>query len=350
MTELENNIVFAQQKYYDGEPVISDEEFDLLWDMLKIQQPDSSLLKSIGSDTSIFPKANHLMMMGSQNKAKNEDEFRKWFSKQNSKSFIVQYKLDGASLEAQYKDGKLVKAVTRGNGTVGDDITPNAIKFIGLPKQVDQSFTGAVRGEVLMFKSDRTKYFPDMANCRNGAVGTMKQKDGAGCEHLHFISYDVYNYQCNTESEKIQFLIDNGFEPVYYHTFTDVDNIIKFRNDTNNSRNDLEYDIDGIVIKCINVNEKDLLRDRPEHQIAFKFELDRAKTHLIDIKWNQNGKTFTPVAIVNPVELCGTVVKQASLANLDRVEELMRKGLQIGSMVSISKRGEIIPYLEDVLD
>jgi DNA ligase (NAD+) len=349
MTELENNIVFAQQKYYDGEPVISDEEFDLLWDMLKIQQPDSSLLKSIGSDTSIFPKANHLMMMGSQNKAKNEAEFRKWFSKQNSKSFIVQYKLDGASLEAQYKDGKLVKAVTRGNGSVGDDITPNAIKFIGLPKEVDPSFTGAVRGEVLMFKSDRTKYFPDMANCRNGAVGTMKQKDGAGCEHLHFISYDVYNYQCNTESEKISFLIDNGFEPVYYHTFTDVDNIIKFRNDTNNSRNDLEYDIDGIVIKCINVDEKDLLRDRPEHQIAFKFELEYADTELVEVEFRQNGKTFTPVAHVRPVQLCGTTVKQASFHNMDILDDFIKRGLMIGSIVRIVKRGEIIPYVEEVM-
>jgi DNA ligase (NAD+) len=350
MTELECKVLKYQQAYYDGEPLISDDDFDVLWDKLKAQQPDSEVLKAVGSDSSIFPKAKHLMMMGSQQKCKNEIEFKKWFKKQNENLMVVQYKLDGASLELQYQKGKLIRAITRGNGEIGDDITPNVLKMKNVPKSI-LGFSGAVRGEVLLFKSTLKKHFPSMANCRNGATGTMKQKSGIGCEHLNVICYDVFGKDFDLESEKQEWLQAQGFEVAHYEMVNSAEKIVKLRNTINNEiREHLDYDIDGLVIKCNTVDDSDLKRARPEHQTAFKFQLDKYETILKDIAWEQNGKRFTPVAIVEPVEIAGATVRRASLANLDRVNDLISEGMKIGSKVELTRRGEIIPYLENVLD
>jgi DNA ligase (NAD+) len=349
MTDLENQILYYQKKYYDGEPEISDAEFDNLWDQLRSEQPDSTVLRSIGADTSLFPKANHIMFLGSQQKAKDESEFIKWSKKQNTKSFLVQLKLDGASLELQYKNGQFLKAVTRGDGTVGDDITVNVKKMKGVPMNVEPSFTGAIRAEVLMFKSDKNKYFPEMANCRNGAVGTMKQKDGKGCEHLNVISYDVFGFDNKNELQKIRWLEDNGFNSVIIYHCNTVNEIIDYRNKISSARDNLDYDIDGIVVKCIEFDPEDLKRDRPDKQIAFKFSLEFANTELLNVEFRQSGKRFTPVAHINPVQLCGTTVKQASLHNMDILNNFISQGMMIGSIIRIVKAGEIIPYVEKVV-
>jgi len=142
-----------QESYYNGEAEISDAEFDLLWDELKAIAPDNPLLKKVGKDGAVgFPKAKHLIPMGSQDKAANPGEFRSWAKKIGANSYVVQYKLDGASLELQYEKGALVKAVTRGDGTVGDDITGNALRMAGVVSRISKSFTGGVRGEVIMIR------------------------------------------------------------------------------------------------------------------------------------------------------------------------------------------------------
>ena len=135
ITELERLITGYQKTYYDGEAEIADGEFDLLWDELKSLAPDSPVINRVGggsdSDASAhtvdgFPKAKHLIPMGSQDKAANPEEFRAWAQKQNLSEMLVQYKLDGASLELQYEQGTLVRAITRGDGVIGDEITANA--------------------------------------------------------------------------------------------------------------------------------------------------------------------------------------------------------------------------------
>lgn len=348
--ELEDKILIAQKTYYDGNPTMEDDEFDLLWETLQINFPNSILLKSIGSDTSLFPKAKHLMMMGSQQKAANEDQFKKWFNKQNTKSFLVQYKIDGLSLELQYINGKLVDAVTRGDGITGDSVINNVRKIKSIPQNLKESFTGAVRGEILLYSSIRKQYFPDLANNRNGAVGILKNKIGEGCEFLNFIAYDVWGLEDTIDEEgKLEFLNRNEFTVVFYHKMRNCSDIIKVRNETNNNRKDLDYDIDGLVIKCIEFDPSDLKRDRPEKQIAFKFDLESAITELIWVDWRQNGKTITPVARVKPCSLNGTTVQNASLHNMDILDKLIAKGMQIGSMVKIVKRGEIIPYVEEIM-
>ena len=173
ITRLEKQILRYQNSYYNGEGEISDEEFDALWDRLKILDPDNSLLKKVGADNSDgFPKAEHILPMGSQEKAADPEEFAAWAEKHIYPEYLVEYKLDGASIELQYDKGIFSRAVTRGNGTVGDDITANVKKMQGIRHRLEQAgklvpVTGGIRGEVIMPREIHRKLYADKANCRN---------------------------------------------------------------------------------------------------------------------------------------------------------------------------------------
>ena len=136
ISELESLIKKYQDSYYNGEAQISDQEFDSLWDELKNLDPDNLLFQKIGADSGNFAKVHHVMPMGSQEKAANPEQFLSWAQKHVYSEYLVEYKLDGASLELQYVHGKLQKAVTRGDGSVGDDVTANAIKMQGVIKNL----------------------------------------------------------------------------------------------------------------------------------------------------------------------------------------------------------------------
>ncbi|MBR5096771.1 MAG: DNA ligase (NAD(+)) LigA, partial [Treponema sp.] len=256
--------------------------------------------------------------------------------------------LDGASLELQYQKGRLVRAVTRGDGSVGDDITANAKKMKGVQAVLKESpdFTGGVRGEVIMTHSVHKKYFSDKANCRNAANGLMKRKDGEKSEFLCLITYDALSTDGPNpfadEEEKIAWLVKNGFESVPLKICKSAQEVIDYRASVMEIRPGLEYDIDGLVVKEQTINLDDASRARPDRQIAFKFSLEEAVSVVRDVEWSENGATYTPVAIFDPVQLAGTTVQRASLANPDTLRKL---GVQIGSHVVVVKRGEIIPKI-----
>ena len=132
ISELESLITRYQKSYYDGEGEISDAEFDKLWDELKALDPENPILHKVGADSGNFQKIHHVMPMGSQEKAANPEQFLAWAEKHKYDEYLVEYKLDGASLELQYENGYLKRAVTRGDGTIGDDITANARKMGGV--------------------------------------------------------------------------------------------------------------------------------------------------------------------------------------------------------------------------
>ena len=213
---LEKLIRKYQKSYYDGEGEISDADFDKLWDELKLLDPDNAVLGKVGADSGNFDKIRHIMPMGSQEKAADPEQFLTWAEKHEYSEYLVEYKLDGASLELQFRHGNLVRAVTRGDGTGGDDITANARKMNGVigilgsedGKIVD--FTGGVRGEVIMTHQVHESKFSDKANCRNAANGLMKRKDGEGSENLTLITYDVWATEgeqpFKDEEEKITWL------------------------------------------------------------------------------------------------------------------------------------------------
>ena len=165
-----------------------------MWDKLKSLDPQNPILTRVGthSTDSGFEKATHIMKMGSQEKAANPAQFEDWAKKQGKSKFLVEEKLDGASLELQYKNGIFFKAVTRGDGEIGDDITKNALKMQGIVLKLPSPITGAVRGEVVMTHQVHSRFFSDKANCRNAANGLMKRKDGEGSEYLKVICYDAF--------------------------------------------------------------------------------------------------------------------------------------------------------------
>lgn len=354
INELVSLIKRYQDSYYNGEGEISDAEFDALWDELKKLDPSNEVFLRVGKDSGNFQKVRHIMPMGSQEKAANPDEFLSWAKKHIYPEYLVEYKLDGASLELQYENGILMRAITRGDGEIGDDITENAKKMQGVVEKLvverkrnDQQFTGGVRGEVIMTHKVHREKFSDKANCRNAANGLMKRKDGVGSENLTLITYDALctdgKSPFNDEEEKILWLEKCGFNVVPLKICKTSDEVIEYRAEVMEKRKTLDYDIDGLVVKERVINADDAKRARPDRQIAFKFSLEEAVSTLREVEWSQNGATYTPVAIFDEVELNGTKVQRASFSNPDTLRAL---NVKIGCKVVVVKRGEIIPKIE----
>ena len=337
--------------YYNEQPEISDIKYDSLEAELKDLDPENPILFKIGVDHSeLFTKREHIIPMTSQDKVTNPQDFTAWTRKRNIKRFLVQFKLDGISIELQYEKGIFKHAVTRGDGKIGDDVSINVIKMKGfIPKLIDM-FSGAVRAEVLLFHDIFDKKHSDKQNCRNAAAGLVRRKDGVGCGDLNLIFYDAISLTDNvvfaSEVKKLKWLKNQNFPTIKTKVVHKPQEVIKVREDIFNIRSTLEYDIDGLVIKGNDIDTEDMQRAKPMKQVAFKFQAEEIKTKLLDVQWSISGHNYTPVAIVEKVNLAGSNVSRASLANPNLIEEL---GIKIGSEVVISKRGDIIPKIERVI-
>lgn len=353
--ELENKLKQAQDAYYNGsEPIMSDLEYDELWDELQTKFPTSNLLFGVGADhTDGFAKVKHSIIMGSQAKANTAQDMTTFFLKNGKGAYLAQYKLDGCSIALNYENGKFMTGATRGDGTEGDDITRNVLQMKGLVKKLKDRFTGTVRGEVLLDKSVKEKYFPDMKNCRNAASGIMKHLDGSDCEKLTIRVYDA-QYLDKTKSFGTQeflqsWLQDNGFivaEYVWFDTSSmknpgqEAIELIRTEFSEYNSSN-RDYDIDGIVFKKNEIDMHDIQTEyRPKTMIALKPKFTPKESVLRDIEWCVKNGTVTPVAIFDPVEIEGSTVQRASLGNISLMEYL---GLEIGHRITVIKANMIIP-------
>jgi DNA ligase (NAD+) len=355
--------------YYNGEPEISDGEYDKLEEQFKkelektvqekneatidiIKQAEETL-ENIGKDeTDGFPKKKHILHMHSQEKVNTPDDFIKWCEKRQLKEFVVQYKLDGNSLGCIYENGEFIAGISRGDGKIGDNASNNVRKMKGFVKEIT-GFTGEIRGEVILTKKIFNEKYKEkgMKNPRNTASGIFKQKNGENCFDLEIIYYDAKlldeENNFKTEKEKIKWMCDNKIPIVETLFFNNPKEIIQYWENLNLTRKELEYDIDGIVIKNNEIDLEDQKRNKPEKQIAMKWNTEKVITTLLDVEWSRHGHNYTPIAILQPVELLGTTVKRASLANLDEIERL---GVFIGDEVVITKRGEIIPKIERVAE
>jgi DNA ligase (NAD+) len=389
IAELESGIRRHQDLYYNGQPEISDADFDALWDELAALDPRNSILAKVGEDSSDrWPKARHVMPMGSQEKASDPEAFLAWCARNPRDEYLVQYKLDGASLELQYESGRLVRAVTRGDGEVGDEITVNAVRMKGVVRELREAFTGGVRGEVLMSHEVHEKKYADKANCRNAANGLMKRKDGVGADDLEVVCYDALGNvpgggvagsrkggagrtkpgaqadqgdlfapsgatapdgesPFQDEAEKIAWLSRMGFTTVDIRVCSSPQEVIDYRAHVMDIRPGLPVDIDGLVVKAREIDAADMARARPEKQIAFKFSLEEAISTLREVEWSETGANYTPIGIIDPVRLAGTTVQRANLVNTNAIRGM---GLRIGSRVIMTKRGEIIPKIEGLVE
>jgi DNA ligase (NAD+) len=350
--------------YYAGTPEISDAAYDALEDELRALDPTHPVLARVGSAELVaeWPKARHEIPMGSLNKAVNEEELRGWLARCQEladkdglgsvSDLFVAEKLDGISIEVIYREGKLVDAITRGDGETGERITQNVARMKGVPSRIKDKRSMSVRGEIILRLSDMKKHFTSGTSPRNLAAGTSKRFDGSFCEHLTVLFYDVADHlDLPTEVEKFDYIRGLGFAtPSTMHGGID-DVMALYQRYSTDLRAKLDYEIDGLVVYVNSLHVQSMLGEvnhRPRGAVAFKFASPAKVSQVLEIRWDTGPSgRVTPVAIVAPVELAGATVQRASLHNAGNVRAL---GIGVGDEVLVSRRNDVIPYVEEVVD
>lgn len=366
--------------YVLAAPTISDYEFDMLLKELEqleeaypdLRQPDSPTLRVGGDITKEFPTFRHLRPMLSLQNTYSREELEDFdtqvqkLSEGRPYSYIVQKKFDGASLSLHYQNGLLMHGTTRGDGVQGDEITTNVKTIRTIPLRIEaegmpENFE--VRGEVMMHLDDFNEMNRQRAengeatfmNPRNTTAGTLKMQDSSivATRKLKFYAYflEAETGIPPTDGESMEMLRSWGFvtDPDF-QVCQDINEVFDYIGKWENRREELPYEIDGIVIK---VNELDLrpvlgtTSKFPRWAIAYKYKAAQAETTLEEVTY-QVGRTgtVTPVANLKPVLLAGTTVKRASLYNADEIERL---DLHEGDTVKVEKGGEIIPKVVQVV-
>lgn len=351
--DLEREVRRHNRLYFiDHKPEISDPEFDLLVEELRRRKPDSKVLGEIGSDVSgRFKKVKHEVPMLSLDKAYDLKSMESWAEKFEG-DIIVSPKIDGCAVSIKYDEsGVLVRAATRGNGTVGEDVTPNAHFIKDIPQKIKLK-DAEVRGEIYMRLSVFAKYKAEFANPRNLAAGAIKQKDPqkTGEYNLSFWAYDLLGSGAKDEATKRRLLKENGF-PVIEWKQTKKDKIQEIFEEYLSRREKFDYEMDGVVYKTNIVLEQERLgvtAHHPRYGIAYKFQGDSGVTTLKDVEWSvARTGVITPIGIVKPVELSGAMVSRVSLHNYGLMTKL---GLSRGAKVMMTRRGGVIPNLESVVE
>ena len=367
--------------YVENTPVISDYEFDLLLKKLQdleIQFPefafDYSPTKRVGGDiTKKFETVVHRFPMLSLSNTYSEEEIIDWENRLKKLSdgeleYVCELKYDGVAIGIRYENGFLSRAVTRGDGTQGEDVTTNVKTIKTIPLQLKGDFPAdfEIRGEIFMPLESFQKLNAEreesdealFANPRNTASGTLKMKDSkvVAERSLDCYLYGVYGSDLQTEGhfESVDKAGKWGFKvPSATNRFIEkvntIDGIMNFIHYWDKERNNLPFEIDGVVIKVNNYGQQKSLgftAKSPRWAIAYKFKTERVETKLESIVY-QVGRTgaITPVANLQAVQLGGTTVRRASLHNSDQIEKL---NLHVGDFVYVEKGGEIIPKIVGV--
>lgn len=355
---LESNLRKASADYYGGLPSVDDAVYDAWRDELVSIKPDSPVLKVVGSPpTSESSKVRHKIPMGSLDKVQTPDAMRLWLAKRGNKPCLITDKLDGLSISLEYQRGRLIQALTRGDGVTGEDVTSNVARMrrseISRMAALDNSSgDGTFRGEIIVFKEDHLKYFPHQANTRNSAAGTVRRSDGTGCEHLYVLVYQIVEgSDATTAYDQMMVLNALGFSTPKFYLTRDHDPTWYWEQYQEHKRASLPYDIDGLVISLNNLADQYALGEtdgRPNGSVAFKFPSPKCITTLRDIIWQVGGTgRLTPVAVFDEVNLLGTKVSRASLYNL---EYLNQHNLDVGSRVVVARANDVIPRVESCLE
>jgi DNA ligase (NAD+) len=370
--------------YIENSPEITDVEFDILLDELRLLEIDypqylspDSPTQRVGSDIMQTEKTiPHITRMYSLDNAFNVDDINMFFRRitkireTNTADLLLEHKIDGLSINLIYERGKLKYALTRGDGVVGENATENVLTIEGVRTTIDDDGMMEIRGEVYMTRSDFEKNNIErrqagidlFANPRNAAAGTLKLKDPTlvAQRNLKIMVYNIGagRERFNTLTECRDFLIKMGFPTIPHpQKVSSADEIDEYISEWEESRYGLDYDIDGIVIKLDNIELQDQLESTrkntltakaPLWSIAYKFRAEEKVTTLLDVVY-QVGRTgaITPVAILEPVEISGSIVSRATLHNATIMHELR---ISIGSKVQIIKSGEIIPKILKVVE
>lgn len=361
MKELNGLLEKAADAYYNtGIEIMSDHEYDTLYDELAELEKETGVIlggsrtQKVGYEvSSSLKKVKHTSKMLSLDKTKSILELTEWLGE--NKGFLS-WKLDGLTIVLTYENGRLSRAVTRGNGETGEDITANARHIIGVPAAIP--FTGklVIRGEALMKYSDFERVNAEIEeasrykNPRNLCVGTVRNLDSrvTAERNINFFAFNLVSadgHDENSFSERIKWLEELGFQTVHGMTVTKEtleDSVKEFELDI--SKN--EFPSDGLVLMLDDVAYGLSLGETshaPRNGIAFKWRDETADTKLLEVEWSASRTgLLNPVAIFEPVELEGTTVSRASVHNLSIVKQLK---LGIGDTVSVYKANMIIPQI-----
>ncbi len=371
MKVLSDQIKDHRYRYYIlDQPVLSDEEYDVLERELIVLESEHPEWKDPNSPTgrlgseplSVFSKIEHAPAMYSLSNTYSFGEIQEWITRMgrwidtSELNLAYELKVDGLSLSLEYEKRKLIRAITRGDGTLGEDVTENAKTIADIPLQlpVDAPEYCLIRGEVFLSRKRWEELNQDrdlqneirFANPRNAASGTMKLLDSAEVarRRLQFIPWQWISSKNHSKSMEI--LSQWGFARMPLYGSGSLETLSHFIDRVQPIRGTLGFDIDGIVIK---VNDKSLqeqlgFTDRaPRWAVAYKFAAEQTTSCVRNIIWQvgRSGK-LTPVAELDPVQLGGSTVKRATLHNADEIDRL---GLKIGHRVFIEKGGDIIPKI-----
>ena len=372
--ELSQQLKYHNKKYYiDDSPEIEDFEYDaMLRELEDLEKEFPQFLKADsptqnvgGAANRLFSEVVHTVKMESLQDVFNFEELKTFGEKIDlSKTvFSVEPKIDGLSVSLEYKDGLFFRGSTRGDGTVGEDVTANLLQIKDIPKVI--SFEGEleVRGEVYMPKSSFLKLLKRQEltgetpakNPRNAAAGSLRQKNSRITAERE-LSIFIFNIQridgkeFNSHIESLDFLKSLGFTTLPFYTkCPNIDEVIKEIERIGDSRGNLEFDIDGAVVKVDNLQYREDLGSTskfPKWAVAYKYPPEEKETVLKDIEINV-GRTgaLTPTAIFDTITLAGTSVSRATLHNEDFINS---KGIGIGDTIVVRKAGDIIPEVLSV--
>ncbi|MFC4262858.1 NAD-dependent DNA ligase LigA [Ferruginibacter yonginensis] len=384
--ELRHVLRFHEYRYYVvNNPLIADYEYDMLYKKLEAFEKANPLFITSDSPTQRvgkgliknFAKAQHLVPMLSLDNSYNAadlidfDRKVKELSGKDVIEYCVEPKFDGASISLVYENNQLVRGITRGDGEVGDDITPNVHQIKSIPLHANFSQFGIeqieIRGEVLMNKNNFAQYnqtlidegLPPLANPRNAAAGTLRMKDPsivskrnleAFLYHVSFVSTykDGSSQVPSTHSGFLQMLWAVGMKSPKneMRTLKGIDAVINYINDFEAGRDALPYEIDGMVIKVNDIAQQDQLgmtSHHPRWAIAYKFKARQATSKLLGVEF-QVGRTgaVTPVAKIAAAQVGGVTVTSISIHNDDYIKE---KDLKIGDTILIERSGDVIPQI-----
>lgn len=361
---------YGYEYYVQDNPSVPDSEYDkLLRELIDIEEahpefksPDSPTVRVGGEVQSSFEKVNHDTPMLSLGNAFNEQELRRFDQRIREQVGSVEYmcelKIDGLAVSLKYLEGRFVQGLTRGDGTTGEDITENLRTIHAIPLKINEPLSFEVRGEAYMPRSSFIRLNEEkekneeqpFANPRNAAAGSLRQLDPklAAKRKLSVFLYsvnDFTDFDATTQSGALDELDRLGFKTNHERMRVgDIEGVLEYIEKWTKQREQLSYDIDGIVIKVNDIEQQDEMgytQKSPRWAIAYKFPAEEVVTTLQDIELSI-GRTgvVTPTAILDPVKVAGTTVSRASLHNEDLIHE---RDIRIGDSVVVKKAGDIIP-------
>jgi len=361
---------YSYEYYVKDNPSVPDSEYDkLLRELIDIENAhpelktdDSPTVRVGGEAQSSFEKVNHETPMLSLGNAFNEEELRRFDERIREHIGKVEYmcelKIDGLAVSLKYEDGRFVQGLTRGDGTTGEDITENLRTIHAIPLKIKEPLNVEVRGEAYMprrsfmrLNDEREKNEEQpFANPRNAAAGSLRQLNPklAAKRKLSVFLYsvnDFTDFNATTQSDALDELDRLGFKTNHERArVEDIEGVLEYIKKWTKQREQLSYDIDGIVIKVNDLDQQDEMgftQKSPRWAIAYKFPAEEVVTELKDIELSI-GRTgvVTPTAILEPIRVAGTTVSRASLHNEDLIKE---RDIRIGDSVIVKKAGDIIP-------